>query len=182
VIEEVGKVVERGVEVMANGACRLFPHAQIQEQGEQEDRVDDRRRRREEVVVVQRDELAHLVDEQADPDPGEHGAGPERPSVGEQQRAQRRAEQEQPAPQDMRDVQLAAAQLGIAGRRERRAHHDHRQGEPDQGATQIALGPEALYRAVIRHEASFHAHLLDARPTDAPPGKPRRRLCARIGW
>jgi hypothetical protein len=72
---------------MPNSARRLLPHPQIEEQSEQEDRVYDGGRRREEVVVGLRDELAHLVDEQADPDPGEHGAGLERPSVGEQQRA-----------------------------------------------------------------------------------------------
>ena len=87
VIEEVGKVVERCIEVMADCARGLLPHPQIQEQGEQEDRVDDGGRWREEVVVGLRHELAHLVNEQADPDSGEHGAGLERPSVGEQQRA-----------------------------------------------------------------------------------------------
>jgi len=35
----------------------------------------------------------------------------------------------------MRDVQLAAAQLGIPGSRERQADRNHRQGEPDQGVT-----------------------------------------------
>ena len=98
VIEDVREVVERRVEVKADRSRRLLSSPQVQEQGEQEHRVDDWRRRREEVVVVQRDELADLVDEQADADPGEHGADLQRPSVGEQQRAQRRAEQKQAAP------------------------------------------------------------------------------------
>jgi hypothetical protein len=93
------------------------------EEQQDEDDVDDAGGGLEEVVVVRGDELAELVDEEAKADAAEHRRDPAhlRPVVGQQQAD--REEHQHPAPQEVGDVQLAPAELGIVRRPQLQPDH-----------------------------------------------------------
>ena len=94
--------------------------------------VDDRGDRLVEVVVVAGDELAHLVDEQPEADPGEHGRDVPRGAAEEQHEHQLGDEHRQPAPEQVREVQRAAAQLREAGGGQEHPGQRDRQHRADQ--------------------------------------------------
>jgi len=91
-----------------------------------EDDVHDRGRGPVEVVVVGGDELADLVDEQPEPDPA--GQCRRRPHhrADEAEQQEDRHQHQQPAPQHVRDVQPAAADLRVAEQPQQRPHEEHR--------------------------------------------------------
>ena len=80
-----------------------------------EERVDDGCSCGREVVVALRDELAHLVDEEAHPTPAQHRSQDQRPPVGDHKKQKRRGEESQATPQDVRDMQRIVADLRISG-------------------------------------------------------------------
>ena len=104
-----------------------------QEQAD-DDAVDQRDCRLVEVVVVLGDELAELVDEGAESDPGDEGCDrfPYPMRVDDQHaEADHHA---QPAPEHVRDVQGIAPDLGITGQGEVGADHEnahHCRDQPD---------------------------------------------------
>src|SRR5205814_8169729 len=98
------------------------------EEENDEERVEDRRGGLEEVVVVARHELAEFVDERAEAGPA-HYRGDEACGRGEIEKEQHdRDEHPETAPEDVRDVQTAAAELRIAGRLEEDTD-DHDSGD-----------------------------------------------------
>src|SRR5438477_1373080 len=105
------------------------PDLARREEEDHEERVEDRGGGLEEVVVVRRDELAELVDERAEAGPA-HYRGDEARGRGQiQEKQDDRDEHPEPTPENMRDVQTAAAELRVAGRFEEDADdHDGRDG------------------------------------------------------
>ena len=93
-------------------------------QGEEHE-IQDRHRRAIEVVVVRGDELAQLVDEEAEADAAHDGGHPPHRRVPEDEQDHDGDEHEQPAPQHVGDVEPAAAQLRIAGQAEEAADGEH---------------------------------------------------------
>ena len=96
VVEHTRHLLESPVHLPAHVPAGRAPHPQVHEHGRQEEGVDDGRRGGREVVVALRDELAHLVDEQAHAAPAEHRAQEERPAIGEHEQHQRAANSASP--------------------------------------------------------------------------------------
>src|SRR5439155_22525493 len=119
--------------------------------------IEDRGGGLEKVVVVARHELAELVDERAEAGPA-HYRGDEACGGGEiEEQQDDRDEHPETAPEDMRDVQTAAAELRVAGRLEEDADdHDGGDGGDEKGIDEIGIGradqmprPD-VHRAIVR--------------------------------
>ena len=111
-IEEHGLTQEElAARVGIDPASRPDPH----ERRKQEGRVDDRSCCGVEVVVLAGDELSDLVNEEADTDASQHRRRAVHGAPGKHQREQGRDEEQDPAKQGMRDVQLPATDAGVAG-------------------------------------------------------------------
>jgi hypothetical protein len=124
-VDRVGEVVVRREPLTALHRPRGHEQAD-------EDQVDQRRSGPVEVVVVGGDELAELVDEEAEADAADdRGDLPDRAPEERQQQADR-DQHEQPAPQQMRDVEPAAAQLRVVGQPQLGADHEDRRHAGDQ--------------------------------------------------
>ena len=100
--------------------------------GEEEDRVDDRRRGWIEVVIAGGDELADFVDEEAHPCPDRDGGDVVHPATSPHQGQQSANEQQATAPQRVCDVQVAPADLRVAGERQEPACTDDAHREADE--------------------------------------------------
>jgi hypothetical protein len=87
-------------------------HPTSQQVEDDEDEVDDRRGGLEEVVVVGGDELAELVDEEAEADPADDGG--RKPDRGPHEREQHpeRDQHEESAPEQVGDVQVPPPSCG----------------------------------------------------------------------
>jgi hypothetical protein len=91
-----------------------------------EDDVDDRRGRLEEVVVVSGDELPDFVDEDPEPDAAEERGRRSQGATDEGEQQADGDEHEQPAPEEMSDLQVAPSQLGIVRQPQLRADDQDR--------------------------------------------------------
>jgi hypothetical protein len=104
-----------------------------------EDDVDQRRGRLVEVVDVLGDELAQLVDEEAEAEASEHRGDLARGPGDEGDRDHYRDHHQQPAPKHVRDVQAMAAELRVVGQVELQPdNQDHRHRADQEGVEQLA--------------------------------------------
>ncbi|WP_189196639.1 hypothetical protein [Micromonospora fulviviridis] len=114
-------------------AERAAVHAESDHQPDEDDgAVDDGRDRLVEVVVVRRDELAHLVDEEPEPDPTDHGGEPGDPGTEEEQGQQLAGQHAEPTPEDVCHVQATRTDLGIVRRCQEGAGHPDAEHRADQ--------------------------------------------------
>jgi phage terminase small subunit len=128
----LGEQIDGVEEVFPLGepAPRLHPARGEEEQ--YEDDVDHRRGRLEEVVVVGGDELAQLVDEEAEADPADHRRGPPPPAPEKRQQEPDRDQHEQPAPEKVSDVQPPRAELRVVRRPQLQPDDDDHRHRRDQ--------------------------------------------------
>jgi hypothetical protein len=136
--------VEGAVQLIARLIAPRPAHHQQHQHQDHEEAVDDGRGRREKVIVFLRDELAHFVDEQPDAQPAQHGGEQQRPIVDQDQRQDGGNDQQQPAPQCVRDVQHAVAHLRVSGEVQEQARQDHRRRKRGDRDDQIRLSPRAF--------------------------------------
>src|SRR5438445_7253032 len=135
------------------------------EEEDHEERIEDRGGGLEEVVVVRSHELPELVDERAEAGPADHrgdeacGGG----QINEQQND--RDEHPEAAPEDVRDVQTAAAELWVAGRLEEDADdHDGGDGGDEKGVEEIGIG-----RANQMPRPDVHRAIVGLEKSERPP-------------
>ena len=132
-----------------------------------EEAVDDRRRRLEEVVVVRSDELADLVDEQAQADAAQDRGHPPRRRHDERQQDAQRDQHQQAAPEQVRDVQAVAADLRVVRQVELGAHDQHRGDRAEHHRLQELrdVGPPRRHPPgrILRHRHGGHSGVLAAR-------------------
>ncbi len=146
------------------------PNQSVRHEHDDDEYVHDFCGRTVEIVVVFRDELADLVDEQAEPDAAEHGP----------ERAQRRADERQqhdhgerhpePAPQHVRDVQVPAADLRVPRRGEEEARDEHGRDRDDEERHQVP------HRGGVPGDAEAQR----AAPPGQPGGSGARALAHRL--
>ena len=139
-----------------------------------EDQVDQRGGRPVEVVVVLGHELAELVDEEAEADPADDRRRPPHAPAEEGQQQADRDQHEHPAPQQMGDVQPAAAELRVVRQPQLRPDHQDRRDAGDQ--QRLVQRPE-VDRPRAR-EAQPPAHGVTAGAYDRR-GQPRYPASAR---
>lgn len=139
--------LERGEELAARIGIVRPASAKPYEHGDQEGGVDDRRGSRIEVVVLGGDELADLVDEEANADAGEEGRCEVDEPAGQKDWQQRCREQGGAAPEGVGEMQVASADLRKAGDGQEPARSDDGGGERDERDEQVALGALAPHRA-----------------------------------
>ena len=108
--------------------------------------VDDRDRGLVEVVHVLGDELADLVDEQAKSDTAHNRGNRFRRWAEERKRGEQRRQQQETAPEHVRDMQLCAADLRIAGRGEEATREDHSRDRADEQRREMLMQVVAARR------------------------------------
>jgi hypothetical protein len=112
------------------------PAAPLERPGEEEepdeDEVDQRRGGLEEVVVVRGDELAQLVDEEAEAHAAHNGGREARRAPEERDQQADRQHHEDPAVEQVRDVQPAAAELRVVGQPQLRADDEDGRDRGDE--------------------------------------------------
>ena len=143
------------------------PEPAEQEEQHHEEDVHDGHGRLEEVVVVRGDELAELVEEEAEPDAGGEGREevPEATLHGhEEDEGQQHADA---APEQVGEVDLAAAQLRPAGGGEDDAHQQDGGHGGDEEELEVVHGRDPP------HEVEPLAAACPAASPRRPPGRAR---------
>src|SRR5450759_3674394 len=132
------------VQLSPRVAGRQAAYLEVQENREQEKAVDNRRGGRIEVIVVACNELPDFVYEQTGAHPAQHTRHGIGPTVCEDQWQERGDEQKQSAPEDVRDVERAVAQLRIARQGQEQAHQNDGRRKAEQAEAEITGCPGAL--------------------------------------
>jgi hypothetical protein len=154
-LERVHKVLLGGVQTPQDGL-----HADHQQD---EQHVHEREGRLEEVVVLLGDELADLVDESAEADAAEEGGEPDRIPVEVREEDEERDHHDQAAPEHVRDVQAAAAELRVAGHPQVETDDEDGADGRHQEQLDVHVGVGAA------DERAFAAHSV-SRPDPKAPG------------
>jgi hypothetical protein len=82
-----------------------------------------------EVIVGLCDELAHFIDEQANPRSSQHGGQRVDPAIGEGQHQAAGEEEQETSPEDMSDVEFIGRNLRIPRHFQEEPGHDNADGK-----------------------------------------------------
>lgn len=130
----------KGKDQLRSGRVMVLPEREVHSREQQEeDDIDDGRGRLEEVVVVAGEELAQLVDEDAEPRTGQDRREPPHVPAKVRQKQYDTRHHQRAAPEHMGDMDALAADLREAGQVQVEAHAKQRADGGDEERLQVQV-------------------------------------------